>query len=83
MLLDKEFLEVAAENGKLRARIAELEAAIDKIVLAFNRAKMKIRPGPCGMTIDAQIRHSYYNGVDAWAVEELIEARSALEKKND
>jgi hypothetical protein len=28
MLLDKEFLEVAAENGKLRARIAELEAAL-------------------------------------------------------
>jgi hypothetical protein len=28
MLLDKEFLEVVAENGKLRVRIAELEAAL-------------------------------------------------------
>ena len=29
MLLDKEFLEVVAENGKLRVRIAELEAALE------------------------------------------------------
>jgi hypothetical protein len=28
MLLDKEFLEAVAENGKLRVRIAELEAAL-------------------------------------------------------
>ena len=28
MLLDKEFLEVVAENGKLRVRIAELEEAL-------------------------------------------------------
>ena len=32
MLLDKEFLEVAAENGKLRAHIAELEAALKAVV---------------------------------------------------
>ncbi len=31
MLLDKEFLEVVAENGKLRVRIAELEAALKEL----------------------------------------------------
>jgi hypothetical protein len=31
MLLDKEFLEVVAENGKLRVRIAELEAYVEHV----------------------------------------------------
>jgi hypothetical protein len=31
MLFDKEFLEVVAENGELRVRIAELEAALLRI----------------------------------------------------
>jgi hypothetical protein len=32
MLLDKEFLEVVTENGKLRVRIAELEAALKPFI---------------------------------------------------
>ncbi len=35
MLLDKEFLEAVAENGKLRARIAELEAALKPFADAY------------------------------------------------
>ena len=36
MLLDKEFLEVVADNGKLRARIAELTAALKPFADAAN-----------------------------------------------
>lgn len=63
-------------------RIAELEDALRKLVDACDRGRVVTKPG-CGiggMTLDANLRGSNINGVDAWTVEE---AREILEKHNE
>lgn len=59
------------DQGK---RIAELEAALEKLIVACDEGQ-RFERGAGGMTIDAQIRRTVINGVSAWAVEE---ARAAL-----
>ena len=73
------------DNNAKGARIAALEAAIDKVLVAVSQSKMVPKPG-CGVggqSIDANIRGSDYLRVDAWSIEELRDARAALEKKDD
>lgn len=70
--------DLAADRiEELVAREAELEKALSAVLLACDQGKM-VEHGIGGMTIDAQIRRSVYNGVPAWPIEE---ARTALEGK--
>ncbi len=57
------------------ARLAVMREAATAVVDACDRGRMIPKHGAGGMTIEANIRGSQYNGVDAWPVEEL---RSAL-----
>lgn len=77
------------ELQKLQSRIEaqdkrnkELEVALLNLIEACDAGKIVSKPGACGMTIEAQTRHSWINRVEAWSVEE---ARAALggEKKDD
>lgn len=64
---------------------SELVGAIrdvrQKLMDAMGRARLVPKPGigVCGMTVEAQTRASNYNGVDAWPLEEAIDALTALE----
>ena len=63
-------------------RIAELENALRKLIAACDRGRVVPKPG-CGiggMTLEANLRGSNINGVDAWIVEE---AREVLEKHDE
>ena len=73
-----EATDLAADRiEELVAREAELEKALSAVLLACDQGKM-VERGIGGMTIDAQIRRSVYNGVPAWPIEE---ARTVLEGK--
>lgn len=65
------FTALSAAN----ARVERLERALTALIAAFDRARMVPVRGVGGMTIEANIRGSVYNGVPAWPVEE---ARAAL-----
>ena len=68
--------EEAADLIETQAReIERLRAALQSVVNACDQGKLAPLGGPCGMTIEAQIRGSVYNRVPAWPVEE---ARAAL-----
>jgi hypothetical protein len=63
-------------------RIAELEDALRKLIAACDRGRVVPKPG-CGiggMTLEANLRGSNINGVDAWTVEE---AREVLERSDE
>ena len=50
----------------------KLSAALDKLIAACDAGRQIIKPG-CGVggqTVEATIRATMINGVDAWAVEE-------------
>ena len=55
--------------------IERLREALQSVINACDQGKLAPLGGPCGMTIEAQIRGSVYNRVPAWPVEE---ARAAL-----
>jgi hypothetical protein len=60
-------------------RVSELEDALRKLIAACDRGRVVTKPG-CGiggMTLEANLRGSNINGVDAWTVEL---AREVLEK---
>jgi len=61
-------------------RIEQLEAALRNLITACDKGKMKPKIGVSGMTITANIKSSWINNVEAWAVEE---ARAALGEKKD
>ncbi len=81
MLLDKEFLEVAAENGKLRARIAELEAesvafnAISKDMSKYTQHIIKLEQALHGM-IDMSLGRAEHDDITM-----IRAARAALGEK--
>lgn len=59
----------------LRADLAAHKAAVAKVLAAAGRARMMSKPG-CGaggMSIEANIKASCYNGLDAWPIEQLRE----------
>lgn len=63
-------------------RIAELENALRSLIAACDRGRVVPKPG-CGiggMTLEANLRGSIINGVDAWTVEV---AREILEKSDE
>ncbi len=68
--------EEAADLIETQAReIERLREALQSVINACDQGKLAPLGGPCGMTIEAQIRGSVYNRVPAWPVEE---ARAAL-----
>jgi len=69
-----------ASTAALQARVEELEGALRNLLAACDEGKLVPVGGPCGMTIEAQIRASVYNRVPAWPVEE---ARAALGGNHD
>jgi hypothetical protein len=79
--------EAADTITALRAEVEQLTAALLKITDALNQGRIVPRGGPCGMTIEAQMRASVYNGVPVWPIEEAremldeINARAAINKE--
>jgi hypothetical protein len=73
--------EAAAEIERLRAQVAALRSALEKLIAACDAGRPFER-GSGGMTIDAQLARTVINGVRASAVED---ARAALagEPTND
>jgi hypothetical protein len=69
---------------RLKAEVERLREALLKITDALNQGRIVARGGTCGMTIEAQMRASVYNGVPVWPIEEAremldeINARAAL-----
>lgn len=61
--------------------LVELVAAVNDLGRAFDHARMVPRPGSGvgGMTIEANIRGSVYNGVDAWPIAEVRDALAQWE----
>jgi hypothetical protein len=53
----------------LEAENARLREALQSVLNACDQGRMLER-GAGGMTIDAQIRRSFYYGVPAWPIEE-------------
>jgi FtsZ-binding cell division protein ZapB len=64
------------ERDSLQARVAELETGLHSLLDAADKGRM-VERGVGGMTIEAQIKRSVYNGVPAWSFEE---ARALLER---
>jgi|LakMenE01Jun11ns_1017448.scaffolds.fasta_scaffold9729286_1 septal ring factor EnvC (AmiA/AmiB activator) len=62
------------KREQLQAENARLREALQSVLNACDQGRMLER-GAGGMTIDAQIRRSFYYGVPAWPIEE---ARAAL-----
>ena len=92
--MDRHLTMSGKVNKALSERIEALEAenerlrdALQSVVSACDQGKLIPLGGPCGMTIDAQIRGSVYNRVPAWPVEEARTALDALgfeiREKND
>ena len=67
--------DACAEIETQAREIERLREALQSVVNACDQGKLAPLGGPCGMTIEAQIRGSVYNRVPAWPVEE---ARAAL-----
>ena len=73
--IDKQREEAAGLIETQAREIERLREALQSVVNACDQGKLAPLGGPCGMTIEAQIRGSVYNRVPAWPVEE---ARAAL-----
>lgn len=65
--------ETYEEQATYYERIAsKLHHALDNLIAACDAGKQVLKPGCAvgGQTVEAGIRASLINGVDAWAVEE-------------
>lgn len=51
--------KMADEIEKLRTALKTEREILDKLLDGCNASRSIPKPGPCGMTIDAQIRHSW------------------------
>jgi hypothetical protein len=69
---------LTAERDRLKAELAGAREALGKVIDACDRGRTIPKNGACGMTIEAQIRASCINGVDAWPIEEARETFYAL-----
>lgn len=83
--LTEELRLQARKLDDFAARIAELEAAIDEVLVVVDAStmapKLNLR-GAGGQTISANIRRSDYLRVDAWPFEKLRVSRAALGEKD-
>ena len=71
------YIAQAAELTRFRAKVEaadKLAGTLQSVLDACDQGRM-VETGAGGMTIEAQIRRSVYNGVPAWPIEE---ARAAL-----
>lgn len=84
--IDDAPLEAADAITTIRARAEAAEAdaerlaeALASVIAACRQARMTTKSGHGigGMTIEAKIRGSQYNGVSAWPIEEADEVLSA------
>ena len=66
--------------GDAADRIEALEKALRTLIKSCDTGVMMSSVGVGGMTVATNIKSSWVNNVEAWAVEE---ARAALEGKND
>jgi len=79
--------EAADEIKRLTAEVQRLKAALLKVTDALNQGRIvPSGHGVSGMTIEAQMRASVYNGVPVWPIEEAreildeVNARAALKE---
>lgn len=72
-------LECRNELIRANSDIELMRAAILKVTEALNQGRIVPRSGVSGMTIDAQLRNSVYNGVPAGLIED---ARELVEEIN-
>lgn len=68
------------DQAEAADRIEQLEAALRSLIAACDKAKINPKTGMSGMTTTANMKSSWINNVEAWAVED---ARQALEGKDD
>lgn len=66
-----------ARIKELNVEIVRLREALEKVISACDAGRLVSR-GAGGMTIEAQIRNSVYNGVPAWSIEEARAILSTL-----
>ena len=72
--------EAAAAIGRLiQAENEKLRAALQSVLDACDQG-WKVERSVGGMTVEGQMRRSFYNRVPAWPIEE---ARAALGEKDD
>ena len=78
---DQNTTQYCAEASRLAAENERLRTALEKAINACDQGRM-VEQGVGGMTIEAQMRRSVYNGVPVWPIEEardvLCESRAAL-----
>jgi hypothetical protein len=78
--IEREAISAAVRlHGEALSDNELMRAAILKVTEALNQGRIASRGGVSGMTIDAQLRNSVYNGVPAWPIEE---AREMLDEIN-
>jgi len=77
---DRTFALMLARTETAEAKLAKAIDALRLVTDACDEGKM-VSLGAGGMTIDAQIRHSVYNKVPAWPIEEARSVLAELEGK--
>lgn len=75
-------LECREELIKAESDIECMRAAILKVTEALNQGRIVQLPGVSGMTIDAQLRNSVYNGVPAGLIEDARELVDEINHRN-
>lgn len=70
------------EISRLDKEVETLRAAILKVTEALNQGRIVQLPGISGMTIDAQLRNSVYNGVPAGLIEDARELVEEINHRN-
>ncbi len=70
------------EISRLDKEVETLRAAILKVTEALNQGRIVQLPGVSGMTIDAQLRNSVYNGVPAGLIEDARELVDEINHRN-
>ena len=72
------------EISRLDKEVETLRAALLKVTEALNQGRIVPRPGVgvSGMTIDAQLRNSVYNGVPAGLIEDARELIDEINHRN-
>lgn len=73
--------DCAARIEAAEAKVARLVEAVLPVLEAADRARMVVKPGAgvSGMTVEANLRGSVYNGLDVWPVEGLRAALASVQ----
>ena len=72
--------ELQAKNAVLRELLEKARERLQSILAACDQGRM-VERGAGGMTIEAQIRRSVYNGVPAWPIEEARDTLAEIEQE--